>query len=109
VAPALLRDVPGLWTFTTKGHESGLVLIPVDTDVNVSFVSTRESARGRGLAAAVLRRALACARARGFVTASLQSTAMAERLYSRAGFVRVGRWQEWVPSQEGGDSTAPAS
>jgi GNAT superfamily N-acetyltransferase len=99
VDSALLRGVPGLWTFVTEGHESGLVLIPVGTDVNVSFVTTRESARRRGLAAAVLRRALARARDRGFVTASLQSTAMAERLYTRAGFVSVGRWQEWVPAE----------
>ncbi|EEP74921.1 hypothetical protein MCAG_05248 [Micromonospora sp. ATCC 39149] len=99
VDPALLRGVPGLWTFVTEGHESGLVLIPVGTDVNVSFVTTRESARRRGLATVVLRRALARARDRGFVTASLQSTAMAERLYTRAGFVSVGRWQEWVPAE----------
>ncbi|MGN9907430.1 GNAT family N-acetyltransferase [Phytohabitans sp. LJ34] len=99
VDPALLRGVPGLWTFASKGFESGLVLIPVDTDVNVSFVTTRETARRRGLATTVLRHALAGARARGFVTASLQSTAMAQRLYAQAGFVPVGRWQEWVPTR----------
>jgi GNAT superfamily N-acetyltransferase len=109
VDPALLRGVPGLWTFATEGHESGLVLIPVDTDVNVSFVTTREPARRRGLAVAVLRRALARARDRGFATASLQSTAMAQRLYTRAGFVSVGRWQEWVPAQDSDASVAPAS
>jgi GNAT superfamily N-acetyltransferase len=94
----LLRGVPGLWTFADAGRESGLVLIPVDTDVNVGFVATREPARRRGSAARVLRHALAAARAGGFRTASLQSTPMAERLYTRAGFVPVGRWQEWVPA-----------
>jgi GNAT superfamily N-acetyltransferase len=98
VDPDLLRGVPGVWTFTDADRESGLVLIPVDTDVNVGFVATVEAARRRGSAARVLRHALAAARARGFRTASLQSTPMAERLYTRAGFVPVGRWQEWVPA-----------
>jgi GNAT superfamily N-acetyltransferase len=98
VDPALLRDVPDLWTFASAGLESGLVLIPVGTDVNVGFVATREPARRRGLAARVLRHALAAARARGFRTASLQATGMAEGLYTRAGFVPVGHWREWVPA-----------
>jgi GNAT superfamily N-acetyltransferase len=98
VDAVLLRDVPGLWTFADAGLESCLVLLPVDTDVNVSFVATRESARRRGLAGRVLRHALAAARAKGFRTASLQSTPMAEGLYRRAGFVPVGHWQEWVPA-----------
>jgi GNAT superfamily N-acetyltransferase len=97
VDAALLRGVPGLWTFADAALESGLVLIPVDTDVNVGFVATREPARRRGSAGRVLRHALATARASGFRTASLQSTPMAERLYTRAGFVPVARWQEWVP------------
>ncbi|GAA4470784.1 hypothetical protein GCM10023170_088160 [Phytohabitans houttuyneae] len=68
--------MPGLWTFAAKGFESGLAPIPGDTDVDVSFVTTSESARRRGLATTVLRQTLAGATARGFVTASLQSTAM---------------------------------
>jgi GNAT superfamily N-acetyltransferase len=96
---ALLSGVPGLWTFVTKGHESGLVLIPVaDTTVRVSFVTTRESARRRGLGTLVLRRALAAAKSRGVLSASLQSTRIAEHLYGRAGFVSVGRWQAWAPT-----------
>jgi GNAT superfamily N-acetyltransferase len=93
----LLRGVPGLWTFADTDLRSGLVLIPVDSDVNVGFVATRSSARRLGSAGRVLRHALAAARARGFRTASLQSTPMAEGLYTRAGFVPVARWQEWVP------------
>jgi GNAT superfamily N-acetyltransferase len=99
VDPVLLRDVPDLWTFATGGRESGLVLIPVDTDVNVGFVATRESARRRGLAGHVLRHALAVARQRGIRTASLQSTPMAVGVYARVGFVPVGHWQEWVPAR----------
>lgn len=98
VDAGLLRGVPGLWTFASAGLESGLVLIPVGTDVNVGFVATRGSARRRGLAGRVLRHALAAARGCGFRTASLQSTPMAERVYTGAGFVPVGHWQEWVPA-----------
>lgn len=95
---ALLRDVPGLWTFASAGLESCLVLLPVDTDVNVGFVGTREEARRRGLAGGVLRHALRAARRRGFRTASLQSTPLAEGLYRQVGFVPVGHWREWVPA-----------
>lgn len=98
VDPGLLRGVPGLWTFASAGLESCLVLLPAGTDVNVSFVATRGPARRRGLAGRVLRHALAAARARGFRTASLQSTPMAERVYANAGFVPVGHWREWVPA-----------
>ncbi|WP_250003696.1 GNAT family N-acetyltransferase [Actinoplanes sp. M2I2] len=93
----LLRDVPGLLAFATAGHESCLVLLDAGDDVNVSFVETRPADRRRGLARAVLRRALWEARRRGYASASLQSTEMAETLYAGAGFVPVGRWQEWVP------------
>jgi GNAT superfamily N-acetyltransferase len=95
---ALLRGVPGLWTFASAGLESCLVLLPVDTDVNVGFVGTRGSARRRGFAGRVLRYALRAARDRGFRTASLQSTPMAQGLYRQAGFVPVGHWQEWMPT-----------
>ncbi|GAA0917760.1 hypothetical protein GCM10009557_89510 [Virgisporangium ochraceum] len=95
---ALLRGVPGLWTFASAGLESCLALFPVDTDVNVGFVGTRESARRRGLAGRVLRYALRAAHDSGFRTASLQSTPMAEGLYRQAGFVPVGHWREWVPA-----------
>jgi ribosomal protein S18 acetylase RimI-like enzyme len=67
--------------------------------VNVSFVATRPAARGQGLATAVTRAALLDARQRGARTASLQATAMAERLYNRLGFQPVGRWQEWSPTR----------
>lgn len=93
----LLRDVPGLWAFTSADHDSCLVLIELGNDVNVSFVQTRPESRRRGLARTVLRRALWEAEQRGHATASLQSTTMAEPLYSTAGFTPVGLWQEWVP------------
>ncbi|MDG6103152.1 GNAT family N-acetyltransferase [Dactylosporangium aurantiacum] len=93
----LVRGVPGLRAYASAGHESCLVLIPVGSDVNVSFVATLPRARRRGLARSVLRRALHDARDGGFATASLQATPMAERLYAAEGFAAVGAWQEWLP------------
>ena len=93
----MLAGVPGLRAFATADGESGLVLVEVDSDVNVSFVQTRPEARGRGLASRVLRAALATARDRGSTTATLQATPMAVGLYQRAGFRSLGRWHEWEP------------
>ena len=94
----LLRGVPGLRAYATGDYRCGLVLQPVGTDVYVSFVATLPAARGRGLATAVTRAALLDARARGAHTATLQASAMAERLYTRLGFRPVARWHEWSPA-----------
>jgi ribosomal protein S18 acetylase RimI-like enzyme len=98
VTAELVRDVPGLRTYTTAGFESGLIVLPVGTDANISFVATRPDARRRGLAGLVTRTALRDARDHGFLTASLQATPMAESIYARVGFRQVGHWQEWVPA-----------
>jgi ribosomal protein S18 acetylase RimI-like enzyme len=96
VTAELVTGVPDLRAYATTGFESGLIVIPVGTDVNISFVATRPDARRRGLAALLTRTALRDARDRGFVTASLQATPMAESVYARVGFRPVGHWQEWV-------------
>jgi GNAT superfamily N-acetyltransferase len=96
--PDLLRGVPGVRAYATGAYESGLILLPAGSDVNVSLVATLPVARGRGLATAVTRAALLDARARGAQTASLQATPAAERLYARLGFRSVGRWHEYTPS-----------
>ena len=93
----MLAGVPGLRAFATADGESGLVLVEVDRDVNVSFVQTRPEARGRGLASLVLCAALTTARDRGSTTATLQATPMAVGLYRRVGFRPLGRWHEWEP------------
>ncbi len=98
VTAELVTGVPGLRAYATTGFESGLIVIPVGTDANISFVATRPDARRRGLAALVTRTALRDARDRGFVTASLQATPMAEAVYIRVGFRPVGQWQEWLPA-----------
>lgn len=68
-------------------------------DCGIYNVGTLEPARRRGLATALTAIELHDARARGCRTASLQSTAMAERVYGAAGFRDLGRILEYVPSQ----------
>ena len=67
-------------------------------DCGIYNVGTLEHARRRGLGTALTARLLHDARARGRRTASLQSTAMAERLYAALGFRDLGRILEYVPS-----------
>lgn len=94
-----LAGVPGLTAYASDDLQSGLVVIEVGRDVNISAVATRRESRRRGLASAVTRQVLTDSRNRGLVTASLQATPEAERIYARLGFQPVGRWQEWVPRE----------
>jgi ribosomal protein S18 acetylase RimI-like enzyme len=66
-------------------------------DCGIYNVATLERARRRGLGAALTALHLHGARARGCQTASLQSTAMAERMYAAVGFRDLGRLLEYVP------------
>jgi ribosomal protein S18 acetylase RimI-like enzyme len=68
-----------------------------DGDCGVFNVSTLEAARRRGLGTALTARVVHDAAARGCSTASLQSTAMAERVYAAVGFRDLGRILEYVP------------
>lgn len=66
-----------------------------DDDCYFWFVATIPEARGRGLAAELVRIALRAAQQRGCETTTLESTAMAESLYSNLGFRALGRYQMW--------------
>jgi GNAT superfamily N-acetyltransferase len=68
-----------------------------DGDCGVFNMSTLEAARRRGLGTALTRRHVHDAIERGCSTASLQSTAMAERVYAAVGFRDLGRFLEYVP------------
>jgi GNAT superfamily N-acetyltransferase len=68
-----------------------------DRDCGIYNVGTLERARRRGLATAVTALLAHDALARGCVTASLQSTEMAERVYAAVGFRDLGRILEYVP------------
>ena len=65
-------------------------------DCGVFNVSTLEAARRRGLGTALTARHVHDAAERGCSTASLQSTAMAERVYAAVGFRDLGRILEYA-------------
>ena len=66
-------------------------------DCGIYNVGTLKAARRRGLATALMTMLLHDAVSRGCRTASLQSTAMAERVYAAVGFRDLGRILEYVP------------
>ena len=66
-------------------------------DCGVYNMSTLETARRQGLGTALAARHVHDAAERGCLTASVQSTAMAERVYAAVGFRDLGRILEYVP------------
>jgi ribosomal protein S18 acetylase RimI-like enzyme len=71
-----------------------------DRDCGIYNVGTLEHARRRGLGSALTARHVYDARRRGCRTASLQATAMAERLYGAVGFRDLGLILEYTPLGE---------
>jgi ribosomal protein S18 acetylase RimI-like enzyme len=69
-----------------------------DGDCGIYNVGTRAHARRRGLGTAITALLAHDAAARGCRTATLQSTAMAERMYAAVGFRDLGRILEFVPA-----------
>jgi len=65
-------------------------------DCGIYNVGTVERARRRGLGAAITAFQLYQAADRGCTTASLQATAMAERVYAATGFTPLGRYVEYI-------------
>lgn len=66
-------------------------------DCGIYNVTTLDHARRRGVGFSLTALMLHEARERGCITASLQSTPMAEGLYSRVGFRDLGRYLEHTP------------
>jgi GNAT superfamily N-acetyltransferase len=77
-----------------------------DSDCGIFNMSTVHSARRRGLGTALAARHVHDAVERGCSTASLQSTAMAERVYAAVGFGDLGRFLEFVPQNRTATATA---
>jgi ribosomal protein S18 acetylase RimI-like enzyme len=79
-------------------------------DLDIPLVGTRRTGRKRGIASALLTRAVTEARAAGFDTASLgvdaDSPSGAVGLYERLGFTAAGTWishqKPLIPAQPGG-------
>ena len=86
---------------------STAIALDVAGDCGIYNVGTLEHARRRGLATALTTIHLHDARARGCRTASLQSTATAERVYTAVGFRDLGRIIEYVPSSIPGGALGP--
>ncbi len=88
------------------GLASGLVAFDHGEDCSVWLVATRESARGRGLAGALMGHALADARERGRTTSTLQATDLGRPVYERLGYRSLGEIQIWEKRRSGGDALA---
>jgi ribosomal protein S18 acetylase RimI-like enzyme len=72
-----------------------LAILDHDGDAHVTLVGTAAAARGRGLASALMRRALTDARERGCTTTTLVATAMGYPVYARLGYRDLGRVSMW--------------
>jgi GNAT superfamily N-acetyltransferase len=75
-----------------------------DTDCGIYWVATLPEARGRGLAGALMRRAVADAHERGRTTSTLQATKLGQPVYERIGYRSIGTLQMWErrkPAQAG--------
>jgi ribosomal protein S18 acetylase RimI-like enzyme len=64
-------------------------------DCSIWWVATVPEARGRGLAAGLMRRALADGKARGCEISTLQATKLGRPLYERLGYRDFGTIQMW--------------
>ena len=71
-------------------------------DAEVNFVATVPEARGRGLAGALMTRALADARERGRLTTTLVATKLGRPVYERMGYRPLGTVQMWERRRPGG-------
>jgi GNAT superfamily N-acetyltransferase len=102
LAPNFLRHADHATFHVKVARDGGTVVAAAlafdfDGDCGIYNVSTKEHARRRGLGTALTLAQTYDARGRGCVTASLQSTPMAERLYASVGFRDLGRFLEYVP------------
>jgi GNAT superfamily N-acetyltransferase len=70
------------------GHDIG-------DNCDITLVATLSEARGRGMAGALIRRALADARERGCLTTTLVATRLGYPVYARLGYRDLGRLQMW--------------
>lgn len=97
-ALAQLEGGGGLYFYGAEDGEglaSGLVTFDYEDDCSVWLVATCESARGRGLASALMAHALADARERGRTTSTLQASDLGRPVYERLGYRSLGEIQLW--------------
>jgi ribosomal protein S18 acetylase RimI-like enzyme len=93
---ALAGDSVELYLAREHGEPAACVAtIDADGDCGIYAVATRPASRGRGLASALMRQALADARRRGCKTSSLQSSNAAVSVYERIGYRDLGAIDTW--------------
>lgn len=91
---------PRLPVHTLVAKEAGVALacgmaLDVGDTAGIYMVATLPEARGRGLAAQVMRGLNHQARGRGMTAAGLQATPEAKPLYQRLGYRDLGAWETW--------------
>jgi ribosomal protein S18 acetylase RimI-like enzyme len=74
-------------------------------DCSIWWVATVPEARGHGLAAGLMRRALADGRARGCEVSTLQATKLGRPVYERLGYRGFGTIEMWERRREPGRSS----
>jgi ribosomal protein S18 acetylase RimI-like enzyme len=90
------RDAFHLLVGRVEGEDAATSLaFDFDGDRGIYNVATLERFRRRGLGTALTALQLHDARDRGCVTASLQASPMAERMYAAIGFADLGRFLEY--------------
>ena len=92
---------PTLWLLArADGMPAGVLTgSPGEDGGSVDYLAVRAAFRGRGIAAALLRRSFAMFADRGFdrvlVSVDAENVAGATRVYERAGMRTVWRWDLW--------------
>jgi ribosomal protein S18 acetylase RimI-like enzyme len=98
VPDGLLTGVdPSEFGILVNGREAAAMTFDHEDDCGIFNVGTIERARRRGLGTALTALAVHEAADRGCATATLQSTPMAERVYTAVGFRDLGRFLEYAP------------
>ena len=76
-------------------HAASVVTHDHEGDSSVWWVATLPEVRGRGLAAGLMRRALAASRKRGCEVTTLQATKLGRPVYERLGYRSLGAIEMW--------------
>lgn len=92
----LPTDAAHLYVARVDGKPvASTIALDHEGDCLIGLVATLPEARGRGLATALMTRALLDARERGCETTSLQATTMGQPVYERMGYRDLGPLHMW--------------
>ena len=89
-----LEPREGLYAYAA-GPGACLMTVDREDDCSIWLVATVPSARGQGLASALMAHALADAKERGCTTSTLQATDRGRPVYERLGYRSLGEIQMW--------------